>query len=159
MTDETVQRLDLLDQYVQDLQASQAPTLQVFSGDKMLRRFTERMLHMAVDTAIQIGIGILTEEGCRSPENYRDVFIVLGEHRVLSQDVVGGMTAMVEFRNLLVYEHESVDGVTVYGFAKRRLLDLRAYSDAIRSYLQSKPAANSTHPEPLPPESMNPASV
>ena len=47
----------------------------------MLRRYAERMLHMTIDACIQIGIEVLTGEGLRAPENYHDVFIVLGEQQ------------------------------------------------------------------------------
>ncbi len=128
-------RLELLDQYVRDLHDAQAPNFAAYENDKMLRRYTERMLHMAIDACIQIGITLLTQEGMRSPENYHDVFIVLGEHGILPQDAVDCMTALVEFRNLLVYEHSTVDDMMVYGFAKKRLNDCNEFASAVRGYL------------------------
>jgi uncharacterized protein YutE (UPF0331/DUF86 family) len=133
--DSLLTRLDLLDQYVHDLREAQPRNFEAFQSDKMLRRYTERMLHMAVDACIQIGIDLLTQEGLRSPENYHDVFIVLGEHAILPRDLVNCMTALVEFRNVLVYEHEAVDGMMVYGFAKKRLNDFSEFASAVRSYV------------------------
>jgi uncharacterized protein YutE (UPF0331/DUF86 family) len=153
MQAEAKERLDLLDQYVRDLRDAQAPTLEALQANKMLRRYTERMLHMAIDTCIQIAIGILTREGYRSPENYRDLFTVLGEHEILSPEAVKGMTGLVEFRNLLVYEHEAVDAALVYGFVKRRLADLTAFGKAIRAYL-GLPAEAAALPFEPPPESV-----
>lgn len=110
----------------------------------MLRRYTERMLHMAIDACIQIGIGVLTQEGLRRPENYHDVFIVLGEHAILPRETVDCMTAMVEFRNLLVYAHDGVDDMMVYGFAKKRLGDIADFANAVRGYAHYAGAENSS---------------
>ena len=145
--DSLAARLNLLDQYVRDLRDTQPPNFAAYESDKtpalqrtqcgasVLRRYTERMLHMAVDACVQIGIDLLTQEGLRSPANYHDVFIVLGERGILPQDTVDCMTALVEFRNLLVYEHSTVDDMMVYGFAKKRLDDFVDFARVIRRYL------------------------
>ena len=161
--DSLAARLNLLDQYVRDLRDAQPPNFAAYESDKtpalqrthdgatscrashdvkdapsgasVLRRYTERMLHMAVDACVQIGIDLLTQEGLRSPANYHDVFIVLGERGILPQDTVDCMTALVEFRNLLVYEHSTVDDAMVYGFAKKRLDDFVDFARVIRRYL------------------------
>jgi uncharacterized protein YutE (UPF0331/DUF86 family) len=135
MPDEYVRtRLASLDQYLNDLRAAQAPSLDAYANDKMLRRYTERMLHMIIDTCLAIGIAILTDRGFREPENYHDVFMVLGEQQVLRIALVSCLTDAVEFRNLLVYEHAAIDDAAVYGFARRHLDDLQAFADAVRQY-------------------------
>ena len=128
-------RLALLEQHVGDLRETQPRNFEMYRSDKMLRRYIERMLHMAIDTCIQIGIGILTQEGYRSPENYHDVFIVLGEHGILPPALVDSMTALVEFRNVLVYEHAAVDDMMVYGLLKRRLEDFTAFARTICEFI------------------------
>jgi uncharacterized protein YutE (UPF0331/DUF86 family) len=136
MADDSIYaRLDQLDEYVADLRETRPPSYAVYESDKMLRRYIERMLHMAVDACVQIGITLLTAHGFRNPENYHDVFVVLGEHAVLPRELVDGMTAMVEFRNLLVYDPAAVDDAMVYGFARKRLDDFADFSNAARSYL------------------------
>ncbi len=134
--DSLLTRLELLDQYLQDLRESQPRNFQAYEHDKMLRRYTERMLQMAAETCIHIGIGILTREGYRRPENYHDIFIALGERGALPHELVDAMTAMIELRNLLVYEQDGVDDMMVYGFLKKHLDDLTDFSNAIRDYLE-----------------------
>ncbi len=57
------------------------------------------------------------------------------EDSVLSPTLVDSLTALVEFRNLLVYEHTAVDDTMVYGFAKKRLDDLSAFARVAHAYL------------------------
>jgi uncharacterized protein YutE (UPF0331/DUF86 family) len=44
------------------------------------------------------------------------------------------MDLVVEFHNLLVYEHSTVDDMMVYRFAKERLNDFTNSSNAVRGY-------------------------
>lgn len=133
--DSVLSKIERLELYIRDLREAQPRNFEAYERDKMLRRYTERMLHMAIDTCIQVGLGILTAEALRRPENYHDIFIVLGENGILPPTLVDSLTALVEFRNLLVYEHTAVDDAMVYGFAKKRLDDLSAFARVARAYL------------------------
>jgi uncharacterized protein YutE (UPF0331/DUF86 family) len=133
--DPALSAIERLESYVRDLREAQPRNFEAYERDKMLRRYMERMLHMAIDTAIQVGLGILTAEAMRQPENYHDIFIILGENGILPPPLVDSLTALVEFRNLLVYEHTGVDDAMVYGFAKKRLDDLSALARVARAYL------------------------
>lgn len=132
-------KLDALESYLQDLRDIEPANFDAFEQDKMLRRYAERMLHMTIDACIQIGIEVLTEEGLRAPENYHDVFIVLGDHHILSAPLVNSMTMMVELRNVLVYEYDIVDHMMIYSVLKRRLDDLAEFIRALRAYANGEP--------------------
>lgn len=127
-------KLDALEMYLGDLREIQPTKFEEYEQDKMLRRYTERMLHMTIDMCIQIGIEVLTDAGLRAPENYHDVFIVLGDHNIVSAPLVNSMTMLVELRNLLVYEYDVLDHMMVFGVLKRRLDDLAEFLRAMRAY-------------------------
>lgn len=139
MNDSLSAKLDAFESYLHDLFEIQPPNFETYEQDKMLRRYAERMLQMTVEQATHIGIDILTAEGLRAPENYHDVFIVLGEHSILTPVLVNSMTMMVELRNLLVYEYDVVDHMMVYSVLKRRLDDLAEYGRAVHAYAAHEP--------------------
>ncbi len=132
-------KLEALAEYTRDLREIQPQNLAAFSQDKMLRRYAERMLHMAIESCIHLGIQVLTEAGFRTPENYHDIFIVLGDHGVLTPELVTSMTMLIELRNMLVYEHDAVDETMVYGVLKKRVDDLEEFGRAIRAYALGEP--------------------
>jgi uncharacterized protein YutE (UPF0331/DUF86 family) len=142
-------KLDALDSYLDDLREIQPANFDAFEQDKMLRRYAERMLHMTIDACIQLGIQALTDAGLRAPENYHDVFIVLGDHQILSPLLVNSMTMMVEFRNLLIYEYDVMDHMMVYSMLKRHVDDLQEYVRAIRAYADGEPYVPSPNFEPV----------
>jgi uncharacterized protein YutE (UPF0331/DUF86 family) len=138
-------KLDSLAEYVHDLHEIQPENYDAFQQDKMLRRYAERMLHMAIESCIRIGIELLTDAGFRTPENYHDIFIVLGEHGVLTPALVNSMTLLVELRNLLVYEHDVVEDAMVYGTLKKRVDDFDEFMRAVRAYTNGEPFTPSPH--------------
>jgi uncharacterized protein YutE (UPF0331/DUF86 family) len=143
--------LDALGLYLNDLREVAPAHLEEFEQDKMLRRYCERMLHMTVDQAIRIGIRVLTDAGYRTPDNYHDVFVVLGEHGILTRVLVNSMTMMVELRNLLVYEYDVLDPVMVFGVLRRRLDDVAEFILAIRAFAEHRvyvPSPSFAHLEP-----------
>lgn len=132
-------KLDSLADYTRDLCEIQPANFEAFRQDKMLRRYAERMLHMAVESCIHIGIEVLTTSGFREPENYHDIFIALGDHGVLTPSLVTAMTMLVELRNLLVYEHNLVDDTVVYGALKKRVDAIEEFARAIRAFATGVP--------------------
>jgi uncharacterized protein YutE (UPF0331/DUF86 family) len=132
-------KLDTLELYLTELRELQPSNFDAYERDKMLRRYSERMLHMTIDACLRIGIDVLTAENLRAPENYHDVFIALGEHNILTLPLVHSMTMMVELRNLLVYEYDVLDHMMVYSVLKRRLDDLAEFASAIRAYALDTP--------------------
>ncbi len=132
-------KLDQLAEYTRDLCEIRPHNLEAFRSGKMLRRYAERMLHMAIETCIHIGVEVLTLEGFREPENFHDIFIVLGDHGVLDQPLVTSMTLLVELRNLLVYQHDAVDDMVVYGVLKKRIEDIQAFARAIHAFCTGEP--------------------
>ena len=132
-------KLDALQMYRAELRELQPANFEAYEQDKMLRRYAERLLHMTIDACIQIGIEVLTAESLRTPENYHDVFIALGERAILTPPLVHSMTMLVELRNLLVYEYDVMDHMMVYSVLKRRLDDLAEFEIAMRAYAADKP--------------------
>lgn len=132
-------KLDELSDHIRELRDIQPPNFEAFESDKMLRRYAERMLHLTIEDCIRIGIEVLSDAGFRAPENYHDLFVVLGEHSVLTPALVNSMTLMVEFRNLLVYEHDVVDHMMVYSILKKRLEDFEEYKRGIVAFASGVP--------------------
>lgn len=137
--DDVQTRLASLSEYVRDLREIEPQSYQEFEANKMLRRYAERMLHMAIEAAITIGVRVLTEEDFRSPENYHDVFVVLGEHGILPRRLVRALTDLVELRNLLVYEPDVMDDTMVYGALKRRLGVFAEFIARVEAYRRGEP--------------------
>ena len=128
-------RLKLLAEYISDLRDLQSISLEEYQENKLIRRAVERTLHMATESCLDIGHHLISQEGFRSPEDNKDVFVVLGEEKVIPRELVDRLTDMARFRNVLVHEYTRLDNTIVYGILKRRLVDFDEFAVAITAYL------------------------
>ena len=140
MLDEAIvirERLKLLSEYSNDLRQWQAVDLETYLENKLIRRAVERTLHLAVQVCLDIGQHLIAQRGFRMPEDNKDVFVVLGDEGVISEDLLPRLVTMAQFRNLIVHDYARIDNQVVFGILKRRLGDLDAFAQAIVLYLQS----------------------
>jgi uncharacterized protein YutE (UPF0331/DUF86 family) len=129
--------LKLLSEYSNDLRQWQAVDLETYLENKLIRRAVERTLHLAVQVCLDIGQHLIAQRGFRMPEDNKDVFVVLGDEGVISEDLLPRLVTMAQFRNLIVHDYARIDNQVVFGILKRRLGDLDAFAQAIVRYLQS----------------------
>ena len=134
-------RLKLLAEYIGDLRELQGVNLEEYQANKLIRKAVERTLHTAIEACLDIGHHIIAQEGLRSPEDNKDVFIVLGEEEIISRELTSRLVDMARFRNLLVHEYIRLDNIVVYGILKKRLSDLDEFSRATAIHLSQSPPA------------------
>ena len=124
-----------LNEYIADLKGVQDCSLQEFSGNKQLRRFVERTLHIAIECALDIGNHIISDNGWREPQSNKDVFVVLCENNIVSQNQCLSLQKMAQFRNLLVHDYARIDEIILFGILRKNVDDLVDYVVAIMSNL------------------------
>lgn len=139
MDDQSVirERLKLLNEYINDLLELQDVDLQTYQENKLIRRTVERTLHLAVEVCLDIGQHIIAREGFRTPEDNKDVFIVLSDQEVLPGELLPDLISMTKFRNLIVHDYARIDNHVVFSILKRRLGDFDAFARAIVHYLET----------------------
>ncbi len=133
-------RLKLLAEYTDELRAyeAQATSFRVYQDNKMLRRaVVERTLQVAVEICLDIGQRLIALEGFRYPKDNQDVFRVLREEGIVSDDLLTTWLDMARFRNLIVHDYARIDDAKVYSILKKRLGDFDAFAQATQVYLES----------------------
>lgn len=127
--------MKLLAEYIGDLQELQSVSFEEYRENKLIRKAVERTLHTAIEACLDIGHHIVASERFRSPEDSKDVFVVLGEEEIVPRDLVSRLVNMTGFRNLLVHEYARIDNAVVYSILKRRLGDFDEFAQAVVAYL------------------------
>lgn len=131
--DVILKRLVLLDEYLSDLtEASKNVTWEEFNTDKIIRRYIERTLHMAIEACLDIGNHIISYEGYREPKDNKDTFEVMSEEGILKSQQVGNLKRMAQFRNVIVHDYIRVQPEIVYGILMKHLDDISEYVNEIR---------------------------
>lgn len=130
------ERLKRLGEYIADLEEVSGATWEEFRGNKVLRRYIERTLQMAVECCLDVGSHIISSERLREPEDNKDVFKVLVEAGFLPEEMLGSLQRMAGFRNILIHEYARIDPEVVFGVFKRRLDELRRFAREIAGRVQ-----------------------
>jgi uncharacterized protein YutE (UPF0331/DUF86 family) len=107
-------------------------TIQQFVQDKMIRRFVERTLHLAIECCIDIGSHIIADEGFRAPTANREIFSILAENKVISDESDLILQKMAQFRNLLVHDYARIDPNIIFQILNNNLCDIQNFYRQIK---------------------------
>ena len=131
-------RLEKLRQYVSLLQKLSKQPLNRFLSDPFVQGNVERYLQLSIQVSLDIGNHILAEIETRAPEEYRDIFIFLGENKVLPVELARKMAPLAGLRNILVHDYLEIDLGRIYEFLENDLSDFIEFAKQISKYVFGK---------------------
>ena len=128
-------RLAKLRDYLILLRKLQRYSYKRFSADPFIRGSVERYLHLAIECCLDLGNHLIADKGLRRAQDYREVFLILGEARLLPPRFAKRIAPMGGFRNILVHDYLRVDPRKVYEVLKKHLSDLERFAKELARYL------------------------
>ena len=112
-----------------------------FLGDGLALGAAKYYLLTAIEACIDTGNHIIASEGYRAPQDYRDVFTVLEENRVVIDLLATKLRQMAGLRNRLVHLYWEIDDELIYQYIQANLNDFDEYNQAVLSFLRRFKAA------------------
>ena len=128
-------RLTKLREYLGFLKRLKRYSYRQFSSDPFIRGSVERYLHLCIECCLDLGNHVIADRGLRRAQDYKEVFLILGESKVLSKAFAGRIAPMGGFRNILVHDYLRVDPRKVYEFLQHRLSDFDRFAKAMAKFL------------------------
>lgn len=107
-------------------------------SDYEKRSAIERNFQLAIESAIDIGEIIISEEGFERPPDYKSVFLVLGRNSILPKDFAEKLAPIAGFRNVLVHMYEEVDLGVLEEFLTQELGDFEEFAGYVLNYIERK---------------------
>lgn len=114
-------RLEKLREYLRTLQAVQKYDLKRFKTDPFIHGTAERYLHLSIECLLDIGNHIIADRGYSKPETYGDIFRILADENVISQELLQEVEGMAAFRNVLVHDYVRLDLDRIYRVIQEKL--------------------------------------
>ncbi|OAT80354.1 type VII toxin-antitoxin system HepT family RNase toxin [Desulfotomaculum copahuensis] len=127
-----MEKTKLLNEYINDLEEKKNITLDDLKNDKVLRRYIERTLHLAVEACLDTGNHLVADLALREPEDYKDIMTVLAEAGHLPKNKLARFKKMAQFRNVIVHDYARLDPEILLGILQKNLADLRLFAAMIR---------------------------
>ncbi len=134
--DKIARKLNALQGYVGFLRSVQATNRKELEEDYKLRSAIERNFHLAIESAIDMGEILISEEGLERPEEYRSVFLILGRHDILPTNIAERFSLAAGFRNILVHAYEEVDIDILHLFLTEKLADFDDFAGHIAKLIE-----------------------
>lgn len=131
-------KLRFLQEYLTDLAEYEDFSLNDYRIKKKDQRFVERTLHLACESCIDIAAHIISRKGLREPKDNKDLFVILFENSIISEQAHNTMIKMARFRNIIVHDYARIDPEIVLGILKRDVDDLKHFAQEIIHYLKTQ---------------------
>lgn len=106
--------LSNLNFYLSELKKKRSISLQRFLSDYDIQAVVERRMQECIEVCIDIGNHIISDENFRPAKTYREVFFILEENKIISQDLAKNLADLASFRNILVHGYTDLDSKIVY---------------------------------------------
>jgi uncharacterized protein YutE (UPF0331/DUF86 family) len=80
-------KLEHLEEYINDLEEHQDLSLERLTGDKVLFRYLERTIHLAVESVLDIGSHIISDERLGNPKFNSEIIEILAENKIIKENL------------------------------------------------------------------------
>jgi uncharacterized protein YutE (UPF0331/DUF86 family) len=95
-------------------------------------------LQRACDASIDLAMRVVKLKKLGIPQESRQVFEMLRQENILTEELSKNLQHMVGFRNLAVHDYQSLNLAIVHSILRERLIDFQAFIDKIKNYLKNK---------------------
>ncbi len=127
-------KLEHLEEYINDLEEYQDLGFEKLTGDKVLFRYLERTLHLAVESILDIGSHIISDERLGNPKFNSQIIEILAENNIIKENVESYIK-MAKFRNIIVHDYAEIDPEILLMIIKENLSDLKAIFKWFKEYI------------------------
>lgn len=129
-------KLSHLEEYIHDLDEYNDLKLKDLKNDKILFRYLERTLHLAVEAILDIGSHIISDERLGNPRFNTDIVKILAENNIIKENV-DAYIKMAKFRNIIVHDYAEIDAEILLKIVKEDIEDLKAIFNWYKEYIFS----------------------
>lgn len=135
--DKVEKQLQLLRKYLRILKELGKCTLDEFLADPRNYGSAERFLQLSIETTLNIGNHVISAFSLDPPQDYSDIFAILGKNNIIPADFAGKMANMARFRNRLVHIYWDIDTVLVYRYIRENIDDFEVFARHILVFIEN----------------------
>lgn len=136
MREKIAKKIEELKYYTELLESYKNRSEDELENDVTLRGAVERYLQVAIESALDIGEMIISLEGLKKADTYREVITTLGKNGILEKKFAERFSLAAGFRNILVHHYTEVDVKEVYKHLQEDIEDFNEFATAIGKYLK-----------------------
>jgi uncharacterized protein YutE (UPF0331/DUF86 family) len=135
---------EIIEQHIQNMEEALTElgkygniSFEEFQRDLSLRWIVEKGLEILIQNLLDIGAHLLASQIKNDWEDYGEVILKLGKHRVIPQAFSDKIKGMAGLRNILIHQDLKIDLDKLFDYLKYRLEDFVLFIKYIRAYQKS----------------------
>lgn len=132
------EQLKQIETALANLRKHQRMAYKTFSLDLDKQWIVQRGFEVLIQSMLDIGAHLLASKGENDWDEYREIFLQLGRHKVLPQRFAQKIAGMAGLRNLLVHEYRRLDMRMIHRHLQKDLGDFARFVRHVRAYLQEE---------------------
>jgi uncharacterized protein YutE (UPF0331/DUF86 family) len=130
-------RIQRLEEVLERLDEVRRSGEETYLADARQRAATEHWLQVAIQICIDLGAQVVSEQSARPPSDYAEVFKILGEKGVISDELALRLSDAARQRNLIVHLYMEIDDRAVFA-SLAYLDDLREFATAVERLAEAE---------------------
>ena len=128
-----------LEEYFRDLDEVKSNyALEDYKENKVIRRYTERTLQVAIEACLDLASHIISYKGFREPLDNKDCFQVLMENKIIPADLAESLKRMAQFRNVVVHDYIRINPEIIYAIVQKNIPDVVSFAQIIDAKYSGK---------------------
>ena len=133
-----IKHISFLEEELQDSHLFRNLTWEIYRTDRSRRRNVERWIENLVNSSIDISRLIITAEGMRLPETYRDTVFSLSLVTGFDKNDVETLSQLVRLRNIVAHEYLDIRWASIERFIRQAEFLYARFLERVREYLREK---------------------
>ncbi|MFI5394427.1 MAG: DUF86 domain-containing protein [Candidatus Binatia bacterium] len=109
-----------------------------FTSELSTQWMIEHGLQLAIECVLDIGNHLVAGEQLGTPQSYREIVDLLGQHGILPGDFVTRVRGMPGFRNILVHDYLAVDPTIVWDLLQAGPAQFREFIRHVTAHLRKR---------------------
>ena len=143
MDEQIKEHLKRLNKYYLLLLKARETPFETWVDDDLHYGSTERFLHLAIESCLNIGNRLISiyqfEKPVNPPETYADIFSAMHKIGVIDYNFSQKLRNMAKFRNRLVHLYWEVEKKLIYQFVQEDLEDFKVFEKKLVDFLVNNP--------------------
>lgn len=131
-----IDRLSRIREYLKSLRELASLSKEDFEKDSKNFYSASRLLQISIEACLDIGHHIISRKELRRPKDYKDIFLILGDEKIIPFDFSRSIITMAQYRNRLVHLYSEIGPGEIYGILQGPVNDLEAFIKHITDFLQ-----------------------
>lgn len=111
-------RIDVIERNLQEIESIVGEGYEKFSESFRNELAAKYALLESIEACVDIANHIIAVKGFRRPTDYKDVFKILQEKKIIAKELSPKLQEMAKFRNLLVHRYAEVETEKLFKIIK-----------------------------------------